>query len=246
MDMTSFLGFFAIAALAVLGLLTGGLPAVFLNWHGITIVLGGTFCALLVNTPSQFLFKALGSLTDLFSSNPYEDIGAIMDATVQLAQDVQSKGLTAFQNANGTVGKGYVAYASQVALEYNDPDTVYHILQDEIDRGFDAQNETINVFRTAGILAPMFGLLGTLIGIVEVLRQIANPAQVGPAMATAITTAFYGISLANMFCVPVSGKLRLRYWRESQAKSMVAEAISMTLRKTPPVIIARKLRSYLS
>ena len=93
-------------------------------------------------------------------------------------------------------------------------------------------------------LAPMFGLLGTLIGIVSVLRDLANPASVGASMAVAMTTAFYGISLANIFCVPVAGKLRSRNIEELQAKTMVAEGIVMMLRGTVPLVIERKLRSY--
>jgi chemotaxis protein MotA len=132
-----------------------------------------------------------------------------------------------------------------VAVEYNDPELVKSILEGEINTSFDRHNEVINVFRTAAILAPMFGLLGTLIGIVSVLKQISNPETVGGAMAVAMTTAFYGISLANMFCVPVAGKLRIRNLEELRAKSMVADGVVMMMRGTIPLVIERKLQAYL-
>ncbi len=245
MELTSIIGLGAILILTAIGLATGGLPAVFINWHGIGIVIGGTFCALMINTPMDILLRTGASLTDLFSADPYIDRLGIMDAVMSLAQDIQSRGMSAFQNVNKAVASGYLAYAAQIAVEYNNPEILRQVLENEIIQNSDLQNEAVNVFRTAGILAPMFGLLGTLIGIVEVLRQIANPAQVGSAMAVAITTAFYGIAMANVFCVPIAGKLRIRYWRETQAKSMILEGVYEILQRTPAVIISRKLKSYL-
>lgn len=245
MELTSIIGLGAILILTAIGLATGGLPAVFINWHGIGIVLGGTFCALMINTPLDILLRTGSSVTDLISADPYVDRIALVDAIMTLAQEVQSRGINAFNNVNKTVAAGYLAYAAQIAVEYNNPETLRQVLENEIIQNSDLQNEAVNVFRTAGILAPMFGLLGTLIGIVEVLRQIANPAQVGSAMAVAITTAFYGIATANVFCVPIAGKLRIRYWRETQAKTMILEGVSEILQRTPAVIISRKLKSYL-
>ncbi len=245
MELTSIIGLGAILTLTAIGLATGGLPAVFINWHGIGIVLGGTFCALMINTPLDILLRTGAAITDLVSADPYVDRIALVDAIMALAQEVQSRGISAFNNVNKTVAAGYLAYAAQIAVEYNNPETLRQVLENEIIQNSDLQNEAVNVFRTAGILAPMFGLLGTLIGIVEVLRQIANPAQVGSAMAVAITTAFYGIATANVFCVPIAGKLRIRYWRETQAKTMVLEGVYEILQRTPTVIISRKLKSYL-
>ena len=106
-------------------------------------------------------------------------------------------------------------------------------------------NEIANVYRTMGILAPMFGLLGTLIGIISVLKQLSDPESVGPAMGVAITSAFYGILLANMVCVPIAGKIRARIWLRVKLKSMILEGILEIMKGSIPLVVERRLQAYL-
>ena len=96
-----------------------------------------------------------------------------------------------------------------------------------------------------GILSPMFGLLGTLMGIIGVLRQLSDPEGVGPAMAVAITSAFYGILFSNMICVPIAGKIRARIWLRVKLKSMILEGILEIMRGSVPLVVERRLQSYL-
>jgi len=244
MDLTTFLGFGGLVAIAWFALVNGGVPAAFLNWHGVVIVMGGVAAATLINTPLRYLWEALRSLALLIGGGHYQDRQAIIASVVGLAEQVQARGTSAFQDADGAAAGGFLSRAAQAAIEYNNADLVEQILDSEIDQNYDHQNEIINVFRTMGVLAPMFGLVGTLVGIVEVLRQIANPEQVGAAMAIALTTAFYGIVLANVFFVPVAGKLRIRYWEELRGKTIVLQGIVMMMRGTVPLVIERKLQSY--
>jgi len=244
MDFTTVLGFGAMAGLIVMGVISGQLPAFFLNWHGLGIVFGGTACAMLVNTPMADIRGAFGVLGVLLRGVPYPDKDQIATAVTAVAEQVHSRGISALQGVDARAVGGYLSIAASTAIEYNNPDLVWQILETEINTAYDRNNELGNIYRTAGLLAPMFGLLGTLIGIVSVLRDLANPASVGASMAVAMTTAFYGISLANIFCVPVAGKLRSRNIEELQAKTMVAEGIVMMLRGTVPLVIERKLRSY--
>ena len=130
-------------------------------------------------------------------------------------------------------------------MEFKEPKYVQEVLEAELYCEMDHHNEIVNVYRTLSILFPMFGLIGTLIGIVDVLKQISNPEQVGPAMAVAITSAFYGISLANMFATPVAGKLRLKFLQEYLAKAVIVEGITEVLKGTVPVLVERRLEAYL-
>ena len=244
MDLTTLLGFVALVAITWLGLVSGGVPAAFLNSHGVVIVIGGVAAATLINTPLRYLWEAFGSLGVLIGGGRYQDRRAIIASVVALAEQVQARGTSAFQDADARAAGGFLSHAAQTAVEYNNADLVEQILDSEIDQTYDHQNEVVNVFRTMGVLAPMFGLVGTLVGIVEVLRQIANPEQVGTAMAIALTTAFYGIVLANVFFVPIAGKLRIRFWEEARGKTIVMLGIVMMMRGTVPLVIERKLQSY--
>ena len=130
-------------------------------------------------------------------------------------------------------------------MEYNDSNFVRHVLEQEVNQRVDEMNEVANVYRTMGILAPMFGLLGTLIGIMGVLREISNPEFVGPAMAVAITSAFYGIVFANIVCVPIAGKIRTKIWMDVKVKSMILEGIMEITKGSVPIVVERRLQSFI-
>lgn len=245
MDITTFLGIAALGGIIGAGVYSGDLPSSFLNWHGLLIVLGGTASAMLVNTPLHHLVGSFGSLWVLVRGQRFSSGPETIAAVVTLAEQVQARGISALQDADPAAAGGYLGQAAQAAIEYNNPELVEQILESEIRFAYSNHNEIVNVYRTASVLAPMFGLLGTLLGIVQVLKHIASPEQVGPAMAIAITTAFYGIALSNMICVPIAGKLRIRYMEEMRTKTLIAEGIVMMLRGTVPLVIQRKLQAYL-
>lgn len=245
MDITSVIGAIALIGLVVGGAISGALPAFFINEHGLVIVFGGTGAAMLLNTPIDDLKRAVKALKVFWRGETFPPPAAVVASVTALAEQVHKQGAAALQQADQKAVQGYLRRAAMIAVQYNDPDLVESILEGEINVAFDRHNEVVNVFRTAAILAPMFGLLGTLIGIVSVLKQISNPETVGGAMAVAMTTAFYGISLANVFCVPVAGKLRLRGLEEHKAKVMVAEGVVMMMRGTIPLVIERKLQAHI-
>jgi chemotaxis protein MotA len=95
-----------------------------------------------------------------------------------------------------------------------------------------------------GMVSPMIGLLGTLIGIVSVLQQITDPTKVGPAMATALSTAFYGILISSFFAIPVAGKLRERSNHELVVRALIVEGVIGILKKEPPYLLELRLRSF--
>ena len=245
MDITTILGLLATAGIVVLAVLTGQLTAVFFNVHGISIVCGGTAAAMLINTPVEYLVDAAKCLTAMFTGVGWSDPRTAIPAIVTASQNVHARGIKALRDVDPAAGNGFLLRASQVALEFDDPEYVRDILENLINQDFDHKTEVVNVFRTMGVLAPMFGLVGTLIGIIDVLKHISNPELVGPSMAVAVTTAFYGILLANLVAVPLAGKLRLRHWQEYQMKRMIADAVMQMLKGTVPALLERRLQSFL-
>jgi len=165
---------------------------------------------------------------------------------VALAEQCRSLGLSALKDADPRHASGFLSRVASAALEYNDSNFVKHVIELEINQGADEMNEVANVYRTFGLLAPMFGLLGTLIGIIGVLKQVSDPDAVGPAMSVAITSAFYGILFANMVCVPISGKIRSRIWLQVKLKSMILEGVLEIMKGSIPMVVERRLQSYVS
>jgi chemotaxis protein MotA len=245
MDTTSLIGIGAFLALIGTGAATGQLPSMFLNTHALIIVLGGSLSAVLISTPSREFVDALRSAASILRDGRYPDGKTTVAQIVALAQQVQTRGVAAFREVDPQAAGGYLARATAVALEYNDVEIVSNVLEREINATFDRQNESSGMFRTWGILAPMFGLLGTLVGIVGVLSEISQPEKVGGAMAISMTTAFYGIALSNMICVPIANKLRLRNMEELRARSLVRDGVVMMMRGTLPLIVERKLSAEL-
>lgn len=244
MDLTTVLGIIGAVVLLWQGTVSGEINATLLNWHGLVVVLGGTGVALLLNTPGRYIVEAAKAVLTLIVTSPYKRPEDTIKIMVTVAEQAQGRGLAALRDVDTRAAGGFLSRAAQVALEHNDPEFVREVLENEVNQGGDHQNEVANVFRTASVMAPMFGLIGTLLGIVNVLKEIANPEAVGQAMAIAITSAFYGIMFANLLCVPAAGKLRIRSWEETITKAMVVEGILMVMNGVVPAVLERKLQAY--
>lgn len=245
MDLTTIFGVGGAAALLFAGVAGEQISASLINMHGVVVVLGGTLAATLINTPLKFMVRAVTEFGAIFREKEETSLGKLVPAIVSLAEQARTRGLVALKEADPALANGFLSRAATAALEYNDYNFVRQVLEQEINRGVDDMSEVVNVYRTMGVMAPMFGLLGTLIGIIGVLKDLANPEGVGPAMAVAITSAFYGILFANMICVPIAGKLRAKVWLEVRMKSMILEGVLEIMKGSMPLAIERRLQSYL-
>jgi chemotaxis protein MotA len=211
----------------------------------VLVVAGGTLVAMLINTPRRYLSKALSEILYIFKEGSESDLNGVVPVMTALAEQCRMRGLSAMKDSDARVAGGFLARASAAALEYNDYQFVRQVLEQEINQGFDDINEVANIYRTMGVLAPMFGLIGTLMGIIGVLKELSNPETVGPAMAVAITSAFYGILFANMVCVPIAGKIRARALMEVKMRSMILDGVLEIMKGSMPMVVERRLQSYL-
>ncbi len=245
MDMSTILGMAAFIGLVFMGIATRQLSSSLLNLHAAGVVLGGCLVAMLLNTPFRYLLKAITELKVLLFNDEAVYLRAFIPVITGLAEQCRMKGLSALKDANPAVANGFLLRASLAALEYGDYNFVKQVMEQEITQAADETNEVANVYRTMSLLLPMFGLLGTLIGIIGVLKDLSNPENVGPAMGVAITSAFYGIFLSNMFCVPIAGKIRARIWLDVKMKSMILDGVLEIMKGSIPIVVERRLQSYI-
>ncbi|MFA7008861.1 MAG: MotA/TolQ/ExbB proton channel family protein [Elusimicrobiales bacterium] len=246
MDMSTVLGIAAFALLIFGGIATNQLSSSLVNLHGVFVVLGGCCAAMLLNTPFKYLVKALTELKALMIDDDSVNMHRVIPVLTGLAEQCRMKGLSALKDADTDIAKGFLSRAALAALEYNDYNFVKQVMEQEINQVADETNEVANVYRTMSVLMPMFGLLGTLIGIIGVLKDLSNPESVGPAMGVAITSAFYGIFMANMVCVPIAGKIRARIWMDVKLKSMILDGVLEIMKGSIPIVVERRLQSYLT
>lgn len=245
MDFSTIFGVGAFVGLVVLGVATGQLSSSLVNLHAVFVVMGGCLVAMLINTPLRYLIKAVTELKTLLLDDESARVNKTITIMTALAEQCRIKGLSALKDADPVVAKGFLSRAAMAALEYNEYNFVKQVMEQEINQAADETNEVANVYRTMSVLMPMFGLLGTLIGIIAVLRDLSNPENVGPAMGVAITSAFYGIFMANIVCVPIAGKIRTRILQDVRLKSMILDGVLEIMKGSIPMVVERRLQSYI-
>ncbi|OGS04276.1 MAG: hypothetical protein A3G41_04070 [Elusimicrobia bacterium RIFCSPLOWO2_12_FULL_59_9] len=245
MDFATLIGFAGGIGILIWGVIQAGAGTTFLNTHGIIIVFGGTLAATFINSSIHDLLKAFKNLMSLFVATRFPSVPETITEVVRLATKARSGGgLIELQDEGREFAEGQLNRAITIAITSGEVKEAKRILGEDIRQKRFNQMEDANLFRTMGILAPMFGLLGTLLGIIQVLRTISDPSKVGAAMALAISTAFYGISLANLLFVPVAGKIRTRAIQETLVLEILVEGVLDIMESKPPYLIEMHLLAY--
>ena len=139
------------------------------------------------------------------------------------------------------LGKGL-----QLSVDGLEPQAIENIMDTEVDYLRERHFLGAEIFSTMGTFAPALGMIGTLIGLVQMLQTMDDPSTIGPAMAVALLTTFYGAIIANIICNPISGKLRNRSTEEVLAKDLMVEGIMSIASGENPRILEQKLNAFLA
>ncbi|MFI5363939.1 MAG: motility protein A [Elusimicrobiota bacterium] len=204
-NLTLWLGVIAAASVMGWSLFQPGAGHNIMDTHGLVVVLGGAAAAMLISTPAAQLFGALRAVMWVLSPGRLptpEEIAAEISRLSRLSH--AQGGLLALRNESMEFGGGFLHRSISAAAACGETDAARDILELEVRRKRIARQEDANVFRTLGTLAPMFGLMGTLLGMLKVLTNMTDPTKLGPAMALALSSAFIGIGMANVICVPLA------------------------------------------
>jgi chemotaxis protein MotA len=244
MDLMSLSGIIMVVVIVIISITLGEFSNIFFNAHAILIVVGGTLAATFINTPQKYIKKSLIGIKLVFSGRGSDSPDKIIPYMVELATNVRKNGFKVFREVDENMASGFLKKVCDAALEYSDSQFVEKVIEEEINYSFNESNEVGNVFRTMSVLAPMFGLIGTLIGIVTMLKDLSNPESVGPAMAIAITSAFYGIALANLVFIPIAGKIRVKSAIQLTVKSMILIGILEIMKGSVPIMVERRLKAF--
>ncbi len=212
MDIASLIGMGAGVLMVFGAILSGGNPGDYINVQGIMIVLGGTVSATLLNFRMSDVLRAYGSVAHVFSSQREKPIDTLIEV-MRLNDMVRRHGrlaLNKYSEHSGNKMKNRImAKAIQLSVDNLSHEDIVVSLRTEIDSV--KVRDTINqeVFKKMAVYAPSMGMIGTLIGLVEMLGSMTNPAELGPAMALALITTFYGAFFATLIFLPIAGKLRV-------------------------------------
>ncbi|NLW16915.1 MAG: motility protein A [Firmicutes bacterium] len=235
------IGFF----LVFYAIFSGGDVLSFWDFDSILITVGGTIGATIASYPWSTL-KNIPKVLGTLKSQRTWDPGRIIEVLVGYAEKARREGLLALEDDIETMGEPFLQKGIQLIVDGTDPELVRSILETELTFIEDRHNANASVFDTMGALAPGFGMLGTLIGLIQMLRNIDDPSSIGPGMAVALITTFYGSLISNMICLPIASKLRSNSRAEILLKEVMIEGVLSIQAGENPRIVEEKLKAFLA
>ncbi|PIE71459.1 MAG: motility protein A [Deltaproteobacteria bacterium] len=242
MDIASLIGIFSGISLIVSAILLGGDAYHFINIPGLMIVFGGTLATTLLTFPLKDVLAAFKAAFLVFLQDT-DDPNHMVSTMIRLCHISRRQGLLELSKVN--TEHGFLKKALGLIADGSEEDLIRSSLQTEIDtlklRHFGVQD----VFRKMGTYAPAFGMLGTLIGLVQMLSKLQDPSVIGPAMAVALLTTFYGSLLATLFFLPIAGKLKARTVREVINLQIMLEGSISILKSNNPLVMYESISSFI-
>lgn len=245
MDIGTIGGIVAGLALVAWGIMAGGVGfGAYVDAPSVIIVVGGTFAATFVAYPMKRVL-GIGGITSKVMKMPQDDIGSIIKKILELANTARREGLLALEEAVSQVQDDFLKKGVTLIVDGTDPELVKGILETELSYVSSRHSLGRGLFDTLATLAPAFGMIGTLVGLVAMLQNLSDPSKIGPSMAVALLTTFYGSLLANLFFIPISKKLEVNSAEEELVKEMMIEGLLSIQAGENPRIIEEKLKTFL-
>ncbi len=242
MDFPTIIGIVAGVGLVGSAIVVGGSPGNFIDVPSIMIVIGGVAASILVAFPAEEVVQALRAGAKVFGT-PKVKTAEIVDTMVQIAEISRREGLIALERIE--TDNVLLKKATQLIADSADPDLIRDTMAIEIASMKRRHKISISVLLKLGGLGPAFGMIGTLIGLVQMLANLSDPASLGPAMAVAILTTFYGSFVANVIFIPLADKLKARSMQEEQILFVIFEGAKCILENNNPKLVYEKLSSFL-
>lgn len=244
MDIATILGIIVGIGLIIGGILVEGSLLDFLDLSSILIVLGGTVAATFVAYPLKNVLAAFKIATKAFN-NKIEDPNEIIVTINNLANTARKEGLLALEEASESIDEEFLKKGSMLIVDGTDPELVRNLLETELAFIEERHKSGQSIFEIMGSLSPAFGMIGTLIGLINMLTKLDDPSSIGPSMSIALLTTFYGTLLANLVFIPISNKLKLRSREEILRKEIMVEGLLSIQAGENPRIIEEKLKAFL-
>ena len=248
MDIATILGIVLGAVMVVFGIITsGGVSAMgnFIDPPSIVITIGGSLSSLLSSYTMPEVINNLKGLGVAFK-DPKMDHGAVIRQIIDLSNVARKEGLLALEEVAGNLDDEFMKKGILLIVDGTEPELVRGILETELVNMDDRHKSMAGFYDTWATLGPAWGMIGTLVGLVNMLKKLDDFNTIGPNMATALLTTLYGSLIANWFCTPIANKLKAQNAVEYQLKEIVIEGLLSIQAGENPRVIEEKLKSFLS
>jgi chemotaxis protein MotA len=229
----------------LMAILQGGSLSIFIDVPSMLIVFGGTAGVALVNFP---LGDVLGAINIAKKAFLFKEVNTndLLAQLMEFANKARKEGILSLQGAIDSIDDEFLVKALQMAVDGQEPDDLKAMLNTEIDYIAQRHSPGVSIFESLGAISPAMGMVGTLIGLVQMLQNMSDPASIGPAMAVALLTTFYGAVLANIIFLPIAGKLKTRSKTEILQKTIIVEGMGSILSGENPRVMEQKLHAFIA
>ncbi len=248
MDLTSIIGVVGSFAVVVMGIMNGGDIGSFINIPSILIVIGGTIFAVVASYPFSILKNVVKHFPKLLKGKEFP-VGETIDSLVDFAQVARKNGLLALETKAEELTDPFFKQGIMLVVDAMEADKVRELLENELANMDSRHQEEINLYEKAAGVAPAFGMIGTLVGLVNMLNNMSLEAgaqsSIGQDMAVALLTTLYGSLLGNVLFSPMAKKLGIRNEEECLYKQLIIEGVVGIQGGENPKILKEKLASLI-
>ncbi|MCA9027253.1 MAG: MotA/TolQ/ExbB proton channel family protein [Planctomycetaceae bacterium] len=246
MDLATVIGILLGVVLVVGSILIGGGGlGPFINVPSLMITVGGSIAAILINFPLSNVFSVFAVTRKCFlTSLPSTE--EVIERFRNLSTSARRDGLLALESELDEIRDGFLRRGLEMVIGGTSAEDVESVLSTEVNYIEQRHQMGKKLLDATAAAAPAFGMIGTLIGLVQMLRTLDDPSQIGVGMATALLTTLYGALIANLFCIPLAGKLEARSQEEVMLRELMIMGLTGLVEGHPPRVLEERLHAFLS
>ncbi len=248
MDIASIIGLVVCFILMIFGILfEKPVTAIFsfLDAPSVLITFGGSFCCILASYTLPNFLAGLKSFTLIFKLSTM-NVSEIIQKIIDLSNIARKEGLLSLEEAASDIDDEFLKKGILLIVDGTDPELVRGIMETELVSVEGRHKEKIGFWENLGAMGPAWGMIGTLIGLINMLKDMNDPSTIGPSMSVALVTTLYGSILANWICAPVATKLKGKNDEEMMVKEIEIEGLLSIQAGENPRVIEEKLKSFLA
>ncbi len=249
MDIATLIGIILGAVMIVFGIISGASAAAitenFIDVPSVIITIGGSISSLITSYTLKDTINNLKSIGVAFK-DPKLDAAGTIGKIIELSNVARKEGLLALEEIAGTLDDEFMKKGILLIVDGTEPELVRGILETELVNMDERHRKVAGFYDTWASLGPAWGMIGTLIGLVNMLKNLSDASTIGPSMAVALLTTLYGSMIANWIATPLSNKMKAISSQEYQMKEIMTEGLLSIQAGENPRVIEEKLKSFLA
>src|ERR1700721_4815092 len=243
MDIATGLGLLAGAAVVMTVMLMGGGLGMFYSDHAIIVIFGGSFAATLIRFPLSSIFHGLPLGIKFAFTMRRGSQRELVDEIAALAEIARKQGPIGLEKVE--IEDSFLAKGIRFGADGYDAGFIRDNMERDRDNFLQHLDEGQKIYRAVGDCAPAFGMIGTLLGMVQMFANMTDPSKLGPFMAVALLATLYGALVANLVCLPIADKLHVKLTDEDTNRTLIIDGILMIRESKSPALVREMLLAYL-